>query len=336
MQAVVDACEDADGNQAAAARSLGIPRATFRARFLAAQARGIPPRPTEPFEADYLPGATPSAHELLERREQEWTRKDQYARARDLINVQIKIDGPIGIAHMGDPHIDDPGTNISKLRRHVEVINSTKGFFGANVGDQQNAWVGRLGHLHSQQSTSAAEAWVLVEWLVTSVQWLYLLLGNHDLWTGDGDPIQWMTRAAPGVTEPHGARLNLCFPNGKEVRINARHDFVGHSMWNTVHGPAKAVQMGWRDHILTCGHKHTSGYQVLKDPASGLVSHVIRAGGYKIHDRFAKERGLPNQNISPAFTTIIDPEYDDDDPRLITTIFDVEEAANFLTWKRSR
>ena len=120
------------------------------------------------------------------------------------------------------------------------------------------------------------------------------------------------------------------------MRVNARHDFPGHSQWNTAHGPAKAVQMGWRDHILTCGHKHTSGYQLLKCPSTGLISHAIRVAGFKILDRYAKELGLPNQNISPSCVTIIDPQYEDDDPRLVTVIHDVEEGAEYLTWKRSR
>ena len=325
---------DQHSTQAAAARALGLDRSTYRNRLARAAQQGIGLETEKPFEADFVPGATPPAEELLERRSREWELKDAYEEARKLINVEIQIDGPIGIVHMGDPHVDDPGTDIVALQRHVAIINATEGLFGANVGDQQNAWIGRLAHLYGQQSTSAAEAWVLVEWLVSSVQWIYLLLGNHDLWTGAGDPIQWMTRGAPGITEPHGARLNLQFPNGKEVRVNARHDFTGHSMWNPTHGVAKAVQMGWRDHILTCGHKHISGYQPVKDPASGLISHAMRVAGYKVHDRFAKERGLPNQHISPAFTTIIDPRFEDDDPCLITTLFDVEEAAEFLTWKR--
>ena len=37
-----------------------------------------------------------------------------------------------------------------------------------------------------------------------------------------------------------------------------------------------------------------------------------------------------------APVTIIDPSYDDDDNRLITTIFNPYEAAEYLTWKRSR
>ena len=35
-------------------------------------------------------------------------------------------------------------------------------------------------------------------------------------------------------------------------------------MWNTAHGVSKASQMGWKDHILTCGHTHVSGYQVIR------------------------------------------------------------------------
>src|SRR5262249_4466190 len=155
------------------------------------------------------------------------------------------------------------------LMRHVELVNKTEGMFGANVGDLQNNWVGRLSHLWGGQETSKTTAWRMTEWLVNSVQWLYLVKGNHDNWTGVGDPLDWMMRAQPGVLDADGVRLNLQFPNGKQVRINARHDFRGHSMWNPAHGPAKAVHMGWRDHILSCGHLHISGYQLLKDPASG-------------------------------------------------------------------
>ena len=55
--------------------------------------------------------------------------------------------------------------------------------------------------------------------------------------------------------------------------------------------------MGWRDHVLTAGHTHVSGYQVLKDPSTGLISHAIRIASYKEMDRYAEEKGLPDQNI---------------------------------------
>ena len=46
------------------------------------------------------------------------------------------------------------------------------------------------------------------------------------------------------------------------------------------------------------------------------------------------EKGLPDQNIFVCPVTIIDPQFADNDPRLITTIFDPLEAAEYLKYKR--
>lgn len=321
------------GNVSAAARALGIHRATMQGRLRTARQR-LPP--SKPFETEELPDELPTADDLLKRRSGQFQRKQKAIEARSLIPIRITCTGPIGIAHMGDPHVDDDGTDIDTLRRHVDVINATEGMFAGNVGDYSNNWVGRLARLYGQQSLSAAEAWVLVEWLVKAVRWIYLVGGNHDCWSGAGDPIKWMAAQARVQYENHGMRLGLTFPKGRMIRVNARHDFSGRSQWNTAHGPAKAAQLGWRDHILTCGHTHQSGYQVLRDPATGLISHALRVGSYKTYDRYAEERGLPNQTFTVAPVTVIRPQFADDDNRLITVCFDPETAAEFLTWLRKR
>ncbi len=228
---------------------------------------------------------------------------------------------------------DDDGTDVALLERHTDLIRGTEGLFGANIGDTTNNWMGRLARLYAEQSTSAQEAWQLAEWFIKRVDWLYFLSGNHDAWSGPGDPIKWILNS--GVPNESGVRLNLQFPNKKEVRINARHTFPGHSMWNTTHGPSKAAQMGWRDHILIAGHTHVSGYQILKDPMTGMLSHAIRVGSYKTYDRYAEQLGLPDQCISPAVVTVIDPAARTE-TGLITVFHDVEEGAAFLTWKRQR
>ena len=292
--------------------------------------------PEKPFESDEIPDELPTADELLTRRSTQFARKKTAIDARSLIPIRITCDGPIGIAHMGDPHVDDDGTDIDTLRRHVEIINRTEGLFAGNVGDYSNNWVGRLARLYGEQSLSAAEAWVLVEWLVRAVDWIYLVGGNHDLWSGAGDPVKWMAKQARVQYQSHGMRLGLQFPNGRVIRVNARHDFSGRSQWNTAHGPGKAAQMGWRDHILTCGHTHVSGYQVLRDPSSGLISHALRVGSYKTFDRYAEEKGLPNQTFTVCPVTVIQPQYADDDNRLVTVFMDPELAADFLTWLRKR
>lgn len=315
-----------------AAAALDVPYTSFWNTV--ARAREQQDEPAD-FERPALPSATLPVDRLLARRREEWAAKEAAAAARRLIPVAIKLDGPVGIAHMGDPHVDDNGTNLPLLERHLAVINSTRGLFAANVGDARNNWVGRLGRLYGEQSSSADEALALTEWLIRGAQWLYLIGGNHDAWSGTDDPIKWIMRQQPGVYETNGARLELRFRNGRTIRVNARHDFRGHSMWNTAHGPAKAVQMGWRDHILTCGHLHTTGYQALKCPATGLVSHAMRVASYKHLDRYADTLGLPDQNISECMVTIIDPDAPDE-RRLITVFLDVEEAAEYLTWRRAK
>jgi len=289
------------------------------------------PFSAEPKDPDHV-----NINELIDIRKKAYRRKNEAKKKRKLIDVRINIPGPIGICHFGDPHIDDDGTDIAEIYSLCNLINKTEGLFGGNLGDIQNNWVGRLSFLYGQQSTSAKESWRLTEHFINQVEWLYLVAGNHDVWSGEGDPLEFIMREHSGVYEQWGARMNLIFPTGKEVRINARHFFKGFSMWNTAHGVAKAAQMGWKDHILTCGHIHVSGYQVLKDPASGLISHALQVASYKIWDSFAEKKGLDDRNIFNAPVTIIDPIYDDDDNRLVTTILNPYEGAEFLTYKRKK
>lgn len=331
------------GNQSAAARALGIPIGTFQ--HIVSDARDQlgerPPAKTPvpapaPFEVPDLVEELPSAQELLAQRRRVFDRKHAAKEARQLVPVTVRLTGPIGLLHGGDPHVDDDGTDIALLERHVALVQQTEGLFAGNVGDFSNNWIGRLARLYGDQTTSAREAWVLVEWLITSVRWLYLIGGNHDVWSGAGDPITWLAKQANSLYQSHGARLGLTFPDGRVIRVNARHDFKGHSMWNTAHGPVKAATMGWRDHILACGHTHVSGYQVVKDPASGLISHALRIGSYKRHDAYADQLGLGNAHIFCAPVTILDTRFADDDPRLVTTFFDPEPAAEYLTWLRQK
>lgn len=324
------------GSVTRAAEAVGVSRTTLQSRIRRARDAGVRPAKPASFSVAPLPDGDAPIEDVIERLCRSYERKSEAEEARLLIPVKVNLEGPVGIVHMGDPHVDDDGCNWPLLRTHLDVVKRTDGMMGATVGDLANNWVGRLARLYGNQETSAKTAWRLVEWFVRSIPWLYIVKGNHDMWSGNGDPLDWMARGVPGPIEPWGCRVGLTFPNGKMVRVNARHDFSGHSMWSTVHGPVKAATMGWRDHILTCGHKHTSGYAILKDPASGLVTHALRVGGYKQIDDYPKELGLPNQNIFPSAVTIIDPRFEDDDPRLVTTLFDVEEAAEYLTWRRRK
>lgn len=333
---VVQAVLENNGNKAAAAKQLGISRSQVR-RILGlgtmkdqysenAKGNGMdvtnPPEELQPVE------------DLVEERKRKFTYKQAHERGRALIPVKVRMPGPIGILHFGDPHVDDDGTDIGLLEYHTNLCRETEGLFAANVGDTTNNWVGRLARLYGEQSTSAAEAWQLAEWFLNRTPWLYVIGGNHDAWSGQCDPLKWILRTQAAVYQSSEVRLNLVFSNKREVRVNAHHDFAGHSQWNPAHGAMKAAQMGFRDHILVNGHKHVSGYGLVKCPATGVISHCIQVASYKIYDRYARDKGFRDQFISPSVLTVIDP--DADSMGLVTVFHSIDEGVDYLKFKRRK
>lgn len=329
------------GSKDAAARALRLPRTTFRTRLNDAIRLGHEPgataaKPAREFEIDPLPDEELSAEELISQRIRKFNKKKTYEDARRLIPVKVKIDGPILIWHFGDPHIDDDGTDIAAIVQHTDLVRNTPGVFGANVGDTTNNWVGRLARLFAQQSTSHAQAWVLAEWFLKRVEWLYLIGGNHDAWSGAGDPIKWIQRGRSAPYMSSEVRLELRFPNGNTCRINARHDFNGHSQYNPAHGPMKASMFGVRDHLNIAGHKHISGHGVLKNPEDGSLCHSILVAGYKVFDRYALDKGFRDQRISPGVATLIDPSLPNTHPDFITPFWDLERGIHMLKQLRGK
>ena len=286
------------------------------------------------FEAPLLQAEDVPIDELIERRLHDFQRKQKAVESRKLIPIKIKQTGPIGLITFGDPHVDDDGCDWGALLRDVEIAKNTEGMMAGNVGDLQNNWVGRLSRLYGEQSTSKRQAWQLTEWLATQVPWLFLIKGNHDMWTGTGDPLDYMKIPGQGVLEEWSTRLALQFPNGKEVRVHCRHDFKGHSQWNLAHGIAKAAQMYWNDHILLAGHKHVTAYNIVMQPSDGMLSHCIRVGGYKKYDSYAKTGGFEDHNFASSCVCVINPD-SENEAGLVQVFWDVEAGADYLNFLRS-
>lgn len=325
------------GGLSQAAKALRIPRNTLRCRYQAAERMGLLDGSHETgFVVHQPPSADIPIEELVEHRKKQFQQKARHEQARKLIDVSVRLNGPIGILHFGDPHVDDDGTDIALLQSHAELVRKTEGLFAANVGDTTNNWVGRLARLYSEQSTTASDAWRLAEWFIGLCDWLYIIGGNHDGWSGAGDPLRWITQQQGAFYQPSEARLALRFPCGAEVRVNARHDFAGSSQWNPAHGSAKAFQMGMRDHININGHKHVSGYAPLKDPATGLIGHCIQVASYKTFDRYARERGFRDQSFGPCVLTTINPALPQNHPDAIKAWWDPFEGADYLAHLRRR
>jgi len=348
MEQAVDAVKQYPTVKSAAA-SLGIPPQTLHHRLSKAVEAGLFSAEERNrkykvdksinihpmLETDILPDEDIDVDELVEHRIKQFTKKKEANDARRCIKVKVKTKGPVGILWFGDPHVDDDGTDLESLKAHTDICRDTPAMFAANVGDTTNNWVGRLARLYATQGTTAKQAWMLAEWFIKRCPWLVIIGGNHDLWSGSGDPINWIARGQTYIHSASEARFALVFPNGREVIVNSRHDFSGHSQWNTAHGVMKAIQMGSRDHISVAGHKHISGYGVIKDSISGRICHALQVGSYKMMDRYAQEKGFRDQMISPCAVTVIDPELEDTNPDMIKVFWTPEEGRDYLEYKRN-
>lgn len=328
--------------RADAAKKLGITKASFdhacdtygfvAGRMLNRKAPKVEVEVTPP-TPDRIP-----TDELLAARKRRFEIKARAAETAKLIPVRVKDPKPIGLFIAGDPHVDDDGCNLALLEEHVELVKRTDGLYAINAGDTTNNWTGRLARLYASQGTSAAEGWQLAEWFVGSLRhkWLAIIGGNHDCWSGAGDPLIWITGQVGALYQPSSVRLGIRFPGGLEVRANCRHDFAGHSQWNPAHGPMKAAALGYRDHLNVAGHLHISAYGVQKDPDSGITMHGVMVASYKIHDAYAVEKGLRDQHLSPCALVTINTALPDTHPDLIKVWWHPEEGADFLAFLRRR
>lgn len=180
LRHTIEVYERNDHKRDKTAAALGITSAALGTRITAARARGIMPTKKPTFQVEPLPSFQRPVEEIIESRTKEWERRSAAKDARKIIPIKINSNEPIGILHQGDPHLDDPGTNLPLLLSHIELINKTPGLFGSCVGDYINNWRSSLSHLHAAQSTTQIEALKLLEWYIKSVRWLYLIAGNHD------------------------------------------------------------------------------------------------------------------------------------------------------------
>jgi transposase len=120
------------GSIRAAAQELGLNPTTVR-NWVQSPAKALGRWDNKPDAAILrAPDEGRSVEEILADRRREFDRQAN-AHSDRLIPVRIKIPGPIGILHAGDPHLDNPGCDIYAIQRHIELVQQTPGMFAATV-----------------------------------------------------------------------------------------------------------------------------------------------------------------------------------------------------------
>lgn len=335
-----------------AAQRMGVSRSTLAGQLASAEmlydlrpdpARYRAPTPepaNDAFRFDVLPDdGEPTAEDLIAALSVRHAKRKAHEDATKLRQVQVNIAGPIGLAFFGDPHVDDPGCAWGDLERDVRTVRDTPGFLAVDVGDDSNNWVGRLMKLYANQEVTSKQSLTLIEWLMMALPWLLRIKGNHDEWNGEkGDVADYIHRLGHSIggLESAGARLQLNLPSGASLRMHVRHDFPGGSQFNPAHALVRETLFGHRDHILACGHRHTSGYMPIFHNDPRRLCHGFRCGTYKDFDRYAKDKGFQDGNWARAMAAVVDPDLAHDPVRYIKPFYSLEDAAEYLTWRRAK
>jgi hypothetical protein len=324
------------GGLRAAARASGIPETTIRNRYRVGLAdRNAPTESESEIEYPDLPSSELEPHEIVDHACKEFARSLAARDARRWFEIKIKSNQPIGVVFMGDPHIDNSGTNWPLLREHIKLLETTPGLYAIGGNDVTDNWIGRLVRLYADSKMSKKQAWKLTKWLMkeSKVKWLCHVLGNHDAW-GDG-PHLLKANAQPFVpVEDWQARFQIVFPNDTRVRVHMAHDFPGTSQWNHLHGAQKMALWGEQADIYACAHKHCWAIHEEENAHRGFTYWLLRARGYKFIDSYADVHGYGSQRHGASITAIIDPMAEG--PSRVRCFPDVAEAVEFLTWKRNK
>jgi len=326
------------GTITAAADVLGVPRKTLSARLARAKARDSESDPPSPGAAELpsFPDDDISVAEILDTMERRFEKRASAKAARNWYEVKIKGNEPIGLCFVGDPHIDSNGCNIPLLRRDLEIM-SRPGMFGVNIGDTTDGdWPGRLMRLHGQSDTSLDTARRLADYLLndSGVNWLAWIMGNHDGWGADAD----LMRARNIKQIPMSdwmARWQIVFGNGRRCKIISSHSFKGHSMWNLLHSNQRAATTTADAHIYASGHLHNWAIHQEENAHREFIYWLVRSRGYKYLDEYADRLGHASQQHGATICAVIDPQAASE-ARFVACFADLAEAADYLSWKRSR
>ena len=319
------------GSVSAAAKAMGIPRETLRARLRVAHEQGITQIRNTSNPSRWRPG-----EQIVAARKAEFERVKAAAPNRIGNVIHLPDDEPFILLVFGDEHLDNPGTDLALWEHWISFLDRAKHITGFSMGDVLDSWVRPLAHLYSMSETPAPEGWILLEHYMEQIgtDMDCSVGGNHDTWAGANDVLGMIMDKYGVLHRSNSLRVTYKTPGGRELTINARHSWPGRSMWNEVHGIKRAARMGIRDTILLGGHTHVSGESTEKDPLTGKISFCYQVASFKSFDEYADERGFHDKQTSPALALVIDPRRADDDPELVKHFYDPEPAANYLAFLR--
>ena len=277
------------------------------------------------------------AEEILNHHEERFQKRLRHEESLKWFNVKIKDKKPVGITFVGDPHLGSNSCNVPLLRSDVDIMSNTDGVYCVNLGDTADNWsYGNLVRLYADNDVSRKTERRLARWFLqeAGVPWIVWLMGNHDAMAGEFPTYLKTLNAHQIPMLDWRAKFKLTFPNEREVRIDASHNHKGTSIYNRLHGQKRAALWNENADIYVAGHHHNWA-MTQEELDDGRVVCLARARGYKWTDDFTVRHGF-HDNVQGASIMFVIDASEESLTKRIKPFSDLEEGAEYLTWKRSR
>ena len=269
--------------------------------------------------------------------------KFDHARAfedvRRLIPVKLPYKGScIGILALGDLHLDDEGCDLQLARSHAKLVREFgdgtpgNGCYAISIGDHLNNWQLGLSRKFAEQSTTLAEGHVIVQGFLQELKghWLCILGGNHDEWGTLKYFLDKIARDCGTRYIDSAAGLELKFPTGNIVRMRLAHQLPGNSIYQMAHSQSRDAIFRYRWEIVMSGHVHKSGYAVLKQEDTQIISHCIQLASYEVYSAYARGKQMKDAHISPCAFLIINSNLPPTHPDMVKVYWDPFEGVEVL------
>ena len=139
----------------AVGRETGMARQTVEGHLRRAAALGLVTDLAE------RPQTSPEYQGARDRMMQEYQNKKAKGDWRKPVLVTLPP-VPFRLKLFGDPHLDDPGSDVGLFIEHMEELDDDAGIYGVCVGDFFNNWTKSLAHLW-KGAGDPSNAWIVFE-----------------------------------------------------------------------------------------------------------------------------------------------------------------------------
>jgi len=220
-------------------------------------------------------------------------------------SIKINTNKWIGIAMIGDLHIGNMATDYKTMLEHRDLIANTDDLYVVLNGDYCDNYIpsSHAAGMFEALFPPAVQKYLAKDYIETiKNKVLALVCGCHDLWSmkaSDFDITEYLAKHGEAVYLGPGGTLYLTVGKQK-YKIMMRHKYRFNSGDNPTSTVKKMFEkMGGFD-IGVVSHHHTASMEeCVKEGLDGALKRIfLRAGTYKLHDRFGKQLGMVEGHIS--------------------------------------